>query len=73
MSTAALDGPVTNLAPVVDDRSVFLIAGRVKTVPRKGYEAAGQYGIGEFSPVREQAIEAERLGFAGVWLSELST
>ena len=56
--------------PVVDDMSIFLIAGRVKQSPAGGYEAPGQYSPSEFSPVKTQALDAERLGFRGVWLSE---
>jgi hypothetical protein len=48
--------------PVVEDLGSYLLTGRVTATERPGYTHVGR-GI-------DDAIEAERLGFRRVWLSE---
>lgn len=51
-----------NLAPVVDDLSIYLICGRVTTQHKPGFT--------HVASVLTDAVEAERLGFRRGWLSE---
>lgn len=54
------------LTPVVDDLSAFIIAGRVRATPGPGSQTEAR------TPAQgiEDAVEAERLGFHRVFLSE---
>lgn len=53
---------MTNLAPVVEDLSIYLICGRVTTETKPGFTHVAS-GLTD-------AVEAERLGFRRGWLSE---
>lgn len=50
------------LAPVADDLSIFIICGRVQVHEEPGFTHVGR--------ALTDAVEAERLGFRRVWLSE---
>lgn len=52
----------TGLAPVVDDLSIYLIAGRVTTETKPGFT--------NVKTALTDAVDAERLGFRRGWLSE---
>lgn len=56
--------PPTDLAPVVDDMSVYILPGRVKPEREVGR------GYTSISRLWDDAADAERLGFRGVFLSE---
>ncbi len=69
MSAPATTTVASDLAPVVDDMSIYLLAGRMKYLEGEGWVTPGGV-VTEHLPAREEAAEAERLGFRRVFLSE---
>lgn len=62
MARHSNDSRQRELAPLVDDMSIYVLSGRVSTSDAPGFTPATR-GVGD-------AIEAERLGFRRVFLSE---
>lgn len=69
MTPSTVSAPEAQHAAVVDDLSIFLLAGRMHYVPGQGWETPGGV-FTDHLPVVEEAIEAERLGFRRAFCSE---